>query len=363
MVEMRKFFLTLASLVLMLPLSAQKPGDAAYIIGFYNVENFFDTSHDDGKNDYDFLPDGRYEWDGKKYGKKLSNIARVLKEVKRETGRYHTILGLAEVENENVLKDIVATAPARKAGYRYVHYESPDRRGIDVALLYRPDQFTLLDSEKIPFSFEDCRVSLTLDAKEQAEFRTRDILMVRGLLSGEQVAVYVAHLPSRIGGKGKDLRSVGADIIYRHSRQLTQKFPGIRIIVMGDMNDDPSDESMATWLHGKADISEVGHEDFFDPFCNVLADGTGSLAYKGAWNLFDIIMVNSALAHGADGGLRILPVDGGPYYGRVFNKPFLTQQKGEFKGTPFRTFSRGVFIGGYSDHYPTYIEIGKSQKK
>jgi len=202
-------------------------------------------------------------------------------------------------------------------------------------------------------------VKITLSQEEQDYFRTRDILMVHGLIEGEHFAFYVAHLPSRIGGKGSDLRSRGAEIIYNHSREMEKKYPGIKIVVMGDMNDNPTDESMTVWMHGKESIKEVGKEDFFSPFTKMLADGYGSLAYQGAWNIYDVILANYNLTTAPDGGLKICKIHKKGYYGRVFKKPFMTQQSGQYKGTPFRTFSSGTFIGGYSDHYPTYIVIGK----
>ncbi len=353
---MKRIVYIFALLLVSLSAVAQKHN---YVVGFYNVENLFDIYDDPIKNDNDFLPDGSYKWTQAKYDKKINNIARVIKAMRDDNGVFHTILGLSEVENRLVVEDLVSAADIAEANYQIVHYDSPDRRGIDVALIYRPDQFTYLDSESIPFSFEGTEVPITLSKAEQEAFRTRDILMVHGTIEGEQFAFYVAHLPSRVGGKGGDLRSLGAEIIYRHSQMMQQKYPGIKIVVMGDMNDNPTDESIALWLHGKGDIRDVKQGDFFSPFTRMLADGYGSLAYQGIWNIYDIILANYNLAAAPDGGLHIRKIHRKGYYGRVFRKPFMTQQSGQYKGTPFRTFSSGAFIGGYSDHYPTYIVIGK----
>ncbi len=330
-----------------------------YVIGFYNVENLFDIYNDPAKNDEEFLPDGANKWTQAKYEKKLANIAHVIRAMKDENKAYHTILGVSEIENRLVLEDLVVQKEIADANYQIVHYDGPDRRGVDVGLLYRPDQFTLVESESIPYTFEDTEVDITLNKEEQEYFRTRDILMAHGLIEGEHVAVYVTHLPSRLGGKGFDLRSRGAEIIYKHSQKLSEKYPGIKIVVMGDMNDNPTDESMTKWMHGKADINDVKPGDYFCPFTRMLADGFGSLAYRGSWNIYDIVLANYDLAVAPDGGLKICKVHKKGYYGRIFNKPFMTQQSGQYKGTPFRTFSNGAFIGGYSDHYPTYIVIGK----
>lgn len=330
-----------------------------YVIGYYNLENLFDTYDDPAHNDEEFLPEGKNRWTPAKYQKKISNMARVIRAMRDDNRCYHTILGVSEIENRLVLEDLVSDPQIADANFQIVHYDGPDRRGVDVALLYRPDQFKVLDSESIPFTFEDTKVDITLTKEAQDYFRTRDILMVHGLLAGEHFAFYVMHQPSRLGGKGGDLRSRCSEIAYNHARSMEAKYPGIKIVVMGDMNDNPTDESMKVWLHGKATIGEMKPSDFFDPYETMLADGYGSLSYRGEWNIYDIEQVNYNLAKAPDGGLRIMPLTKGKYYGRVFQKPFMTQQSGQYKGTPFRTFSGGAFIGGYSDHYPTYIVISK----
>ena len=330
-----------------------------HVIGFYNLENLFDIYDDPAKNDDEFLPDGLNQWTESKYNIKLSNMARVIRAMKDENGCYHTILGISEIENRMVIEDLVSQPAIADANFQIIHYDGPDRRGVDVALLYRPDQFEFLESESIPFTFADTEVTITLTKDEQDYFRTRDVLMVRGKIEGEMFAFYVAHLPSRSGGKGGDLRSIGGDIIYRHSRKLEEKYPGIKIVVMGDMNDDPFDESMAKWLHGMRDIDKVTPGEFFNPYYEMLEEGYGSLCYQGVWGIYDQELVNYNLAAAPDGGLKIRPIVKNRYYGRVFHKPFMTTQKGQYKGYPFRTFSNGAFISGYSDHYPTYIVISK----
>ena len=353
---MKRIIYTILALLL-ISVSAYAGGPKRYVFGFYNVENLFDTYHDDGKNDYEFLPDGKNKWTEPKYEKKLHNIATVIKAMADENKAFHTVLGLSEIENRHVLEDLVSQPEIEAANYQIVHYDGPDRRGVDVALLYRPEHFTVEESKSIPFDFNSTTITFTMDKEGQDYFRTRDILMVRGLLDGEMFAFFVAHLPSRIGGKGQDLRSRGAEIIYEHSLELMKQYPGIKIMVMGDMNDNPTDESMVTYMHGKETIAEVGEQDFFSPFLSMLKAGYGSLAYRGTWNIYDIILVNQAMANAPKGTLKIQPIVKKKYYGRIFSQPFMTQQEGQYKGTPFRTFSSGTFIGGYSDHYPTYIIV------
>lgn len=346
-----------AIITLLLSCSANAQKKGSYVIGFYNLENLFDTYHDKGKNDYEFLPDGANQWTQAKYEKKLQNMAQVIRAMADDNKMFHSILGVSEIENRHVLEDLVSEPAIAKANFQIVHYDGPDRRGVDVALLYRPDQFELLESKSIPYTFDSPNISFSLDSLGQDAFRTRDILMVRGLLGGEMFAFFVAHLPSRIGGKGNDLRSRGGEIMYEESMRLMQEYPGIKIVAMGDMNDNPTDDSIAIYMRGKEKTEDVGPTDFFSPFTSMLKAGYGSLAYQGGWNIYDIIVCNSTLLNAPEGTLRIIPIVKKKYYGRIFSKPFMTQQEGQYKGTPFRTFSNGAFIGGYSDHYPTFIVV------
>lgn len=356
---MKRSFIVAALLILMsLSASAQKT-QQNYVIGFYNLENLFDIYDDPVKNDNEFLPEGKNKWTQAKYEKKLHNMAKVIRSMADNNKRWHTILGISEIENRLVIEDLVSQPEIADANYEIVHYDSPDRRGVDVALLYKPDQFTYLDSESIPFDFNS---DIDFSDTDTSYFKTRDILMVHGLIAGEHFAFYVAHLPSRVGGKGGNLRSRGAEIIYNHSREMEAKYPGIKIVAMGDMNDNPTDDSMAKYLHGQERLENVTPTEFYSPYISMLKAGYGSLCYQGVWSIYDLELVNYNLAHAPDGGLKIQPVTknhGKEYYGVVFKRPWMTTQKGQYKGYPFRTFSNGAFVGGYSDHYPTYIVIGK----
>lgn len=356
---MKRSFIVAALLILMsLSASAQKT-QQNYVIGFYNLENLFDTYDDPVKNDNEFLPEGKNKWTQAKYEKKLHNMAKVIRSMADNNKRWHTILGISEIENRLVIEDLVSQPEIADANYEIVHYDSPDRRGVDVALLYKPDQFTYLDSESIPFDFNS---DIDFSDTDTSYFKTRDILMVHGLIAGEHFAFYVAHLPSRVGGKGGNLRSRGAEIIYNHSRRMEAKYPGIKIVAMGDMNDNPTDDSMAKYLHGQERLENVTPTEFYSPYISMLKAGYGSLCYQGVWSIYDLELVNYNLAHAPNGGLKIQPVTknhGKEYYGVVFKRPWMTTQKGQYKGYPFRTFSNGAFVGGYSDHYPTYIVIGK----
>jgi len=331
-----------------------------YVVGFYNLENLFDIYDDPAKNDEQFLPEGSNHWTETKYKKKISNMARVIAEMAKSNGRCHTILGISEIENRLVIEDLISDPQIAGYNFQIIHYDGPDRRGVDVALLYNPRNFKVLETRSIPFTFgPNSDVSFSLDAEQQARFRTRDILMVRGTIAGEMFAFFVCHLPSRVGGKGGDLRSRGGEILYRESMALMDIYPDIKIVTMGDMNDDPTDESMAVFHRGKGKAEEVGKTDFFNPYVSMIKAGYGSLAYQGTWCLYDQELVNYNLLNAPQGTLKLQKIGKAGHYGYIFKRPFMTNQTGQYKDTPFRTFSGGAFIGGYSDHYPTFIVIGK----
>ena len=346
--------------LLILGACTQNIPDDAWVVGFYNVENLFDTEHDPGKNDYAFTPEGENAWTPDKYEQKLANIASVIKAMAEQNGRWHVLLGLAEVENDRVLEDLVARPEIAEAGYKFVHVESPDVRGIDCALLYRPEYFKVVETHVLPYDFNTTSdIVFEKTPEEQAEFKTRDVLCVRGVLDGEVFAVYVCHWPSRTGEKGSDLRCRAAEIVREDIFTLENRYADINIVVMGDMNDNPEDVCMTDYLRGRETIEEMKDGELFSPFLRMHKDGFGTEEYHGEWNIFDCIFVNGALTDvDAQGSLHILKSDA-THYGYVFNPPFLVQQEGRYAGTPFRTFSGGQFINGYSDHYPTYIILSK----
>lgn len=356
---MKKYITFLAAMLLLSVPFALEAKPRSHIIGFYNLENLFDTYHDEGKNDYEYLPDGANEWTEAKYQKKLANMARVIAEMKKDNGVWHTVLGVSEVENRHVLEDLVSEPAIAEANFQIVHYDGPDRRGVDVALLYDPSKMTLVESESIPYTFAGSAIDFGMTPEEQDAFRTRDVLMVHGIIDGEHFAFYVCHLPSRLGEKSGSLRARGGEIIYNHFQQMIRQYPGIKCVVMGDMNDNPTDDSMAVYLRGREKLEEMVPGDFFSPFLSMLKAGYSSLYYRGDSNIYDCILVSYDLAHAPAGTFQIVPITKNKYYGRIFSKPFMTNQSGQYKGTPFRTFSNGAFVGGYSDHYPTYIVIKK----
>ena len=353
---MKRLIYTLLILLVLAPASSFAQRKKSYVIGFYNLENLFDTYHDEGKNDYEYLPDGANEWTDIKYEKKLANMAKVIRAMRDENKAYHAVLGVSEIENRHVLEDLVIQPDIADANFQIVHYDGPDRRGVDVALLYRPELFTVLESKSIPFTF-DSDLDFGMTKEEQDAFRTRDLLMVRGMLGGEMFAFFVAHLPSRLGEKSGSLRSRGGQMMYEESVRLMKAYPGIKIVAMGDMNDNPTDDSMFVYMHGREKTEEVGPMDFFSPFVSMLKAGYSSLYYRGENNIYDILVVNEALVNAPAGTLKIQPIVRNRYYARIFNPSFMVQQEGQYAGQPLRTFSNGAFVNGYSDHFPTYIVV------
>lgn len=309
-----------------------------YSVAFYNLENLFDTIHDAGKNDHDFLPDGRYAWNTKKYEAKLKNLSRVLSELSRDkVSQGPAVIGVAEVENNRVLKDLLEQ-PALK-GYEFVHYEGPDKRGIDCALLYDPRQFTVTRSKLVLSTpFEGDTVHLT-----------RGFLIVDGQLAGERVCFIVNHWPSR--GAESPVRVHAARQVRALTDSLMREDKKLKLVVMGDMNDDPMDESLVT-LGACKYAKQVKKRRFYNPWWETLEDkGVGTLLYRGKWNLFDQIVVSRPLLKAKKG----LKYDSN----EVFMRDYLFQQDGKYKGSPLRTHGGRLWLNGYSDHLPTIIYLKK----
>lgn len=318
---------------------------ASYCVGFYNVENLFDTEDDpNNSGDNDFLPDGPYNWTPAKYNKKIDNIAKVISRLGKEyTQAGPAILGVAEVENRKVLEDLVKNNRIADVNYQVVHYDSPDRRGIDVGLLYNPKLFQVTNSVVVPYYFPD-----------EPNFKSRDQLLVSGMLAGEPFHVIVAHWPSRYGGnKSTKYREQAASITKAMIDSLQQIDPYAKIVFMGDLNDDPVDRSTRIVLNAKKDIRDVKKGGLYNTMWKLYDKGIGSLGYQNKWNLFDQIIISYGLLGKHDqSGLMF-------WKSEVFNRDFLIQKEGKRKGYPWRTFDGNTFIDGYSDHFPTLIYLIK----
>ena len=343
------FFAVIGVLIAFLPASAQKKY-SVYGIGFYNQENLFDTCHDEGKRDYDFLPTGSYKWNAMKYNHKLNNMSRALADMGTDVlpNIGCAIIGLAEVENSKALDDLIAQPSLSARNYQYVHIEGPDRRGIDCALLYNPSLFSVKNTRLVPY---------VQKLKKDSAFYTRGFLTVSGTLADENVAVIVCHLPSRFSESF--YRELGAEQVKAIKDSLLNDDPNCKVFVMGDMNDDPIDKSMAGILKGKANIKDVNEGDMYNPWYNILVkEGVGTLLYQGSWNLFDQILVTPNLLNKDDkkdfSSLKF-------WKNQIFKRDYLFQTEGKYKGSPKRTTAGGVWLNGYSDHLPVVVYLVKEQ--
>jgi len=343
------FFAVIGVLLAFLPASAQKKY-SVYGVGFYNQENLFDTCHDEGKRDYDFLPTGSYKWNAMKYNHKLSNMSRALADMGTDVlpNIGCAIIGLAEVENSKALDDLIAQPALSARNYQYVHIEGPDRRGIDCALLYNPSLFSVKNTRLVPY---------VQKLKKDSAFYTRGFLTVSGTLADENVAVIVCHLPSRFSESF--YRELGAEQVKAIKDSLLNDDPNCKVFVMGDMNDDPIDKSMAGILKGKANIKDVNEGDMYNPWYNILVkEGVGTLLYQGSWNLFDQILVTPNLLNKDDkkdfSSLKF-------WKNQIFKRDYLFQTEGKYKGSPKRTTAGGVWLDGYSDHLPVVVYLVKEQ--
>lgn len=324
-------------------------GRRAQVFGaaFYNLENLFDTINNNGKYDLEFSPKGSRKWDGQKYWVKINNLAYAISQMKnKNTPMGPAVIGLSEIENITVLQDLVKAKAIAADDYQIVHHDSPDRRGVDVGMLYNPRLFKLINV-----------TNHLLTIESNPRFRTRDQMCVVGLIGGCRVGIIINHWPSRYGGAEQSsyLREAAAALTRHIADSLLQVDPKMGVIVMGDLNDDPQDRSVAKVLGGCRNAKDVAPGGFFNPFWKKLDDGIGSYIYRSGWNLFDQILVNYNLLKG-NNGLKFLSAE-------VLNKDFLKQNEGKFKGYPLRTYSSGVWTKGYSDHFPTEIFLIKELKK
>ena len=309
-----------------------------YTIAFYNIENLFDIENDPLTNDDDFLPTAAKRWTVKRYRNKLKKLGKVISKIgKEDTEIAPVIVGLAEVENSKVLTDLVESKHMRNEAYSYVHYDSSDERGIDVALLYKSDVFKVENSETF---------SVYLQNELGAQDYTRDILLVQGKLNNEYLNIIVNHWSSRREGEKETefKRIAGAKVVNSIIKKLKEEDPNSKIIVMGDFNDNPNNDSVY--------LMET-ESNLYNPFKTILSREKGSLNHQFQWNLFDQILFSTNFFDVNNSALSFSRAD-------VFNTKSLTQYHGKYKGQPFRTYVGKKYKGGYSDHFPVYLQLKTS---
>jgi len=312
--------------------------NSAYTIAFYNLENLFDIKDNPNTLDDDFTPRGKKNWSFKRYKKKIKKLGSVIAQLGTEKSNHSpAIIGVVEVENQQVLEDLIQTTHLKDEHYGIVHYDSPDERGIDVALLYKKELFELLYSETFP---------LYLEGKNGERDYTRDILLAKGNLNGELVHILVNHWPSRRSGLDltEEKRIKAAQLATHIVDRIYAENEDAKIIIMGDFNDDPTSKSVKSYLVNST---------FYNPMERLINTGNGTLNYKGTWHLFDQIIFSKNF-------INIKENTHSFKYAEVFDKHFLKEWKGKYKGNPFRTYVGKWYLGGFSDHFPVYVYLKKN---
>ncbi len=346
-----RFRIILAALfvVILSSAGAQKVNYKVGLIGFYNVENLYDTIDDPIKNDAEYLPSGTKRYNSAIYLDKIGNLSKVLSQIGTDLSPDGlSIIGVAEVENDSVMHDLASHPLMKSRNYQIVHHNSPDIRGVDVGMLYNPKYFTLISSEPLFVPLFDADGSIRY---------TRDILFVHGKYDGEELYVMVCHWPSRRGGEEVSApgRAKAASICRNKIDSLTRINPDIKIILMGDLNDDPVSPSVAKVLGAKENKEKVQKGELFNPWFEPYKQGIGTLAYQDSWNLFDQIIVSSGFLPKEQNGFFFREA-------RIFSKPWMLQTEGRYKGYGKRTYDFDNYISGYSDHFPTYIVLLKKSQ-
>ncbi len=319
-------------------------------LAFYNVENLFDTINDPRKFDDDRTPTGKDRYTSKIYWDKIDKLSKVLTEIGEDDAKNSpALIGVCEVENRDVLEDLVTSDKMKQKHYDIVHYDSPDERGIDVALLYQKRYFKPISQSKH---------KLLIYRTNGKRDYTRDQLLVSGLLDGELIHVIVNHWPSRSGGEARSrpFRIAAAKVNKKIIDSLQAIDPKAKIITMGDFNDDPNSPSINKILNAKEKKAAVKKTTgLYNPMANMHRRGLNTLAYRDGLNLFDQIIFTQPLLDKDYSSFRF-------YKAGIYNKRYLTNQKGRYKGYPFRSYSFNTYQGGYSDHFPVYIYLIKEKK-
>lgn len=315
-------------------------------IGYYNLENLFDTNDDENVRDTEFSPEGKNLWDEDRYQEKLANMAYAISQIAIElcpSGL--SILGVSEIENRGVLEDLVAHPMLKDRNYQIIHKDSPDERGIDVALLYQKSHFSPDEIRSLEhFMFRD---------NGERNF-TRDVLVVSGTFDGDRIHVLVNHWPSRSGGqkRSESGRRGAADLCRQAVDSIYKIEPAAKIFILGDLNDNPTNKSITKNLRASGNLKGLKGQDLYNPMHPLYRTGHGSNAWRDTWSLFDHVIISKPLIHKNPKELKY-------HKAVIFNKSFLTQPNGKYKGYPFRTFSNGQYQGGYSDHFPVFVYLTK----
>lgn len=315
---------------------AQKEHHSVLAIGFYNCENFFDTIDDPNKDDIENTPTPEV------FAQKVHNIATVFQKLGTDvTPDGPAVIGLAEVENDNVLKAVTSQPELKNRNYKYVWFPTPDVRGISTAMIYNPKYFKVLSSRPVHVPLESL-----------GETRpTRDVLYVCGILAGDTVHILVNHWPSKSGGEARSMpgRRLAAQVDKNLVDSLMKDNPKNKVLLMGDLNDNPTSDGVINVLQARADKKNVGPADIYNPWINMYKNGLGTESYRGEWNLIDQIMITGTFMQN--------PNDKWQYFKHeIYNRDFLKNQIGKDKGLPHRSYTANhVWDNGFSDHFPVVM--------
>ena len=306
-------------------------------VAFYNLENLFDLNDDPHTNDNDFLHTSVKKWTPKRYQNKLRKLGFAISNIgRRETGKHPAIVGLAEVENAKVIEDLIASKHLEGCNYSYIHYDSLDERGIDVALLYDNRAFFVQHSETF---------TILLTDDDGSPDYTRDILLVSGLLDKEHIHIIVNHWSSRREGEKETehKRIASSDKAGEIISTIRANNSDAKIIVIGDFNDDPSNNSIKRLVDGY---------DLHNPMETLRSFNRGTTNHKRQWNLFDQIFFSTNFFKSTRDKFEFSTAN-------IFDEDFLKLLNGKYKGTPYRTYVGKRYKGGYSDHFPVYAIFKK----
>lgn len=312
-------------------------------IAFYNQENLFDTIDDPNKNDNEFLPSAKKVWNTEKYMNKIDHMAKVISGMNEEQAP--DIIGMCEVENDVVLKDIAADKQLKKAKYQTVHIEGPDERSIDNGLLFKTGAFKLIHAKAVGVPLPNTK--------------TRDILLVRLEAKNKaQLVVLVNHFPSRIGGEeaSEPKRIAAAQVLRGICDSLYQINPQENIVIMGDFNDEPTNRSMDSVLRAKGNEYDLNNGNLFNAMYELKQNNEGSHYYRGHFSMLDQIVMSSSITN----------CTGSICYDKssatIYKQPWMVEAEGKYKGAPLRTFIGEKYTNGYSDHLPVYIMVTLKKK-
>ncbi len=355
--------------------NAQQKKFIVHTVAFYNLENLFDTINQ-ANNDEEWLPKGAQNWTGAKYRQKISNMARVISEIgtSENPNNSPSLIGVSEIENRGVLEDLVKDPQIIRKDYGIVHFDSPDRRGIDVGFLYQKKHFKPTSYKAIPLMIynnanaekakdkekdkdesDDASEEKNPEPTPNRRIYTRDQLLVTGLLDGEEIHVIVNHWPSRSGGEKKSSpsREAAGKLNRKIIDSLIQINPDAKVITMGDLNDGPYNKSVKVELGAKAKREQLKESrDVYNPFEQMQKEGNATLFYRDAGDIFDQIIFTEPFTRKDYSSFRY-------WKAGIYNKPYLIQTTGQYKGYPLRHGANEV---GYSDHFPVFIYLIKEAK-